>query len=402
MHLYQLTGHSADKDTQANKYFVPLLKAPQDKKLIMRKITFVFIFFFTFISCKKDKKNEQPPITNAPTFQPELPAYYNLFNRTNGWIGADVSSSIPLSSQKTLWLYGDTWNGTIEDNKRKNYTFTAHNTIAIQDGTDPSAATLNYYFGSTPSTTFFIPNDNIGMLWPMHGTMINSELYIFFVQSDTATGGFGFKLVNSKLIKISNPLAHPSQWLMTQYQVPHSFFSPTKQIVFGSNLIQKDGYTYIYGTETDNTISNRYLLLSRVKSDSITNFSSWKFYSQGQWKSDYQISDRLTSKMGFEFSISFQPQKNKFVLVNCDLGFSQGINIQYADSLWGNWTTPVSIYQCPEPAWGNKIFCYAAKGHPELSANNELIITYVANSTDVNDIINDARLYWPRFIKVPF
>lgn len=370
----------------------------------MKKIAFVLtIVFFISISCrKKHEQPEEPPVISTPVFQPQLPSYYNLFNRTTGWIGADVSSSIPLSSQKVVWLYGDTWNGVIEDNKRKNYTFTAHNSIAIQDGTDPSTATLNYYFGNNPSSTFFMPDDNIGMLWPMHGAMINSVLYIFFVQSDTASGGLGFKLVNSKLIKISNALDPPSQWLMTQYEVPHSFFSPTKQIVFGSNLIQKDGYTYIYGTETDNTLNNRYLLLSRVKSDSIAHFSSWKFYSQGQWQSNYKLADHLTDKMGFEFSVSFQPQKNKFVLINSNLGFSQSINIQYADSLWGSWTQPANIYQCPEPGWGNKIFCYAAKAHPEISANNELIITYVANSTDLNDLINDARLYWPRFIKVSF
>lgn len=370
------------------------------------KTTFILIFvIFTFISCKKDKHPEQPPVISTPAtpvFEPQLPSYYNLFNRTNGWTGADISSSILLSPQKILWLYGDTWNGIIENNKRTNYKFTAHNTIAIQDGADPTTATLNYYFGNTSSVTFFTPNDNIGMLWPMHGTMINSELYIFFVQTDTSSGGFGFKFVNSKLIKVSNPLAPPSQWVMTQYQVPHSFFGLTKQIVFGSYLIQKDGYTYIYGTETNNTDANRYLLLSRVKSDSITNFSSWKFYSQGQWKSNYQLADHLTDRMGFEFSVSFQPQKNKFVLINCDLGLSRDISIQYSDSLSGNWTAPVSIYQCPEPAWGSKIFCYAAKGHPELSANNELIITYVANSTDLNDIINDARLYWPRYIKIVF
>jgi hypothetical protein len=49
------------------------------------------------------------------------------------------------------------------------------------------------------------------------------------------------------------------------------------------------------------------------------------------------------------------------------------------------------------------ILCYAAKGHPELSiAPNELIITYVANSTDFYKMVADARLYRPRFIRVSF
>ena len=40
------------------------------------------------------------PATPAP----ELDA---LFQRTNGWIGADADYSIPLDSRTALWLFGD-------------------------------------------------------------------------------------------------------------------------------------------------------------------------------------------------------------------------------------------------------------------------------------------------------
>src|SRR5258708_10586647 len=119
--------------------------------------------------------------TSAPSFyEPQLPAYYNLFSNTSGWIGGDAAYSIPLSSQKVLWLFGDTWNGTIVNNTRTNANITASNTIAIQDGYDPAAAHLSYYFGNGQST-FFTPNDNVGFLWPLHGTMIGSALLLFFV-----------------------------------------------------------------------------------------------------------------------------------------------------------------------------------------------------------------------------
>ncbi|NLN79114.1 MAG: hypothetical protein GX141_09375, partial [Armatimonadetes bacterium] len=48
-------------------------------------------------------------------------------------------------------------------------------------------------------------------------------------------------------------------------------------------------------------------------------------------------------------------------------------------------------------------FSYAVKGHPELSTNpNELIVTYATNSTEFADMFNDARLYWPRFVRLTF
>ena len=47
------------------------------------------------------------------------------------------------------------------------------------------------------------------------------------------------------------------------------------------------------------------------------------------------------------------------------------------------------------------VFCYAAKAHPELTATrDELLITYAANSWNFWDLFNDARLYWPRFVRV--
>jgi hypothetical protein len=59
------------------------------------------------------------------------------------------------------------------------------------------------------------------------------------------------------------------------------------------------------------------------------------------------------------------------------------------------------VYRCPEMNWSPKVFCYAAKAHPELtSAPDELLISYAANSWNFWDLFNDARLYWPRFVRV--
>jgi len=68
---------------------------------------------------------------------------------------------------------------------------------------------------------------------------------------------------------------------------------------------------------------------------------------------------------------------------------------------WGPWSSPTVIYRCPEAKWDKQIFCYAAKAHPMLSsATHELVITYAANSFDLAQVLTDARLYWPRFVRV--
>jgi hypothetical protein len=180
--------------------------------------------------------------------------------------------------------------------------------------------------------------------------------------------------------------------------VPNSFFNNSTQIAYGGSVFASDSFIYIYGTQGDST--GRYLLLARSPLHSLTNFSGWTFYSQGQWVGNYQLADKLTNQLGFDFSVSYLPALNKYVLVTTQGGLSANINVQYADSAWGAWTTPVTVYQCPEASWSSNIFCYAGKGHPELSQGNELIITYASNSNNLGDIVNDAQLYWPRFIQV--
>src|SRR5581483_9890843 len=67
----------------------------------------------------------------------------------------------------------------------------------------------------------------------------------------------------------------------------------------------------------------------------------------------------------------------------------------------GPWGEPSLIYECPEQSWPEKVFCYSAKAHPELAgAADELIVTYAANSWEFANVMRDARLYWPRFVRV--
>ncbi|MBN2182579.1 MAG: hypothetical protein JW715_11760 [Sedimentisphaerales bacterium] len=68
----------------------------------------------------------------------------------------------------------------------------------------------------------------------------------------------------------------------------------------------------------------------------------------------------------------------------------------------GPWSRAYRIYECPEVKWHKTYFCYAAKAHPEISAKDELIITYVCNSTDFWQMASDARISRPRFLKIKF
>lgn len=366
-------------------------------------------YFFLFLliagasaGCKK-KSSSTCDTGKHYNYNPDIPAYWTLFNSTSGWVGGDAAYSIALTADKTLWIYGDTWHGNICDNKRKDATLSAHNTIAIQDGKNPSTAVLRYYFGSN-NGSFFTPSDNVGALWTLHGTMVGGTLYLFMMQVVNSTSNtLGFQLTSSRLIKVANPLAPPAEWQISQTVIPHASFNSSADILFGAYVIQQNGYVYIFGTHTDFTTSERSVLLARTVPDSVAEFGSWRFYNAGQWVTDFNQAQHITSGVGTEFSVSYQPKTHKYVLITTEAGLSEKINMRTSDSLWTGWSAPVTVYRCPEVNWGSKdVFCYAAKGHPELSVDDELIITYASNSFSLSDDINNAELYWPRFIRIGF
>jgi hypothetical protein len=71
-----------------------------------------------------------------------------------------------------------------------------------------------------------------------------------------------------------------------------------------------------------------------------------------------------------------------------------------ADNPWGPWSESTVLYECPEMSRDKKVFCYGAKAHPCLSSGQELLVSYFVNSFDFWQVAREAKLYWPRFIRV--
>jgi hypothetical protein len=58
-------------------------------------------------------------------------------------------------------------------------------------------------------------------------------------------------------------------------------------------------------------------------------------------------------------------------------------------------------YQIPAP-WGQSpYYAYAIKSHPEFQKqDNEIIFTFMSNSMDLEDVIEQADVYVPQVIRV--
>lgn len=334
---------------------------------------------------------------------PEMDA---LFQETNGWIGGDGAYSVSLTAERNLWLFSDTWVGEVRERKRTNATM-VNNTLALQDGRGAEAK-MRFIVrrdAEGKSVAFLTPEDKRGWFWLQAGACIDGQLFLFLAQIEKtdAASVFGFRQIGQSLGIVTNSLAPPLEWQVEQAKLPCVEFTSERYRNFGAATLVDGGYLYIYGTDEDRGRKKlvRYLTVARVPTNRVADFSAWRYYANGQWSADYRRATRLVAGLASEYSVSFLPKLGKYVLVYTDEGLSPKIQVRTARAPWGEWSEPTTIYRCAEMSEDKRVFCYAAKAHPSLGGDDGLMISYVANSYDVGQVIADARLYWPRFVRVP-
>ncbi len=372
----------------------------------MKRLVFFLLLFLSLEAAAAPSAGLRP-----------LPEYDLLFNTGSGWAGADGIISIPLSGQRILWLFGDTLVGNVSDGKRGKCLI-INNSIAVQEGIEPGKARLKFHYPVSPDgnpAAFFRPPDEKSWFWPAQGLRTPRSLCIFLMQME-ATGDssvFGFRHIGSWLAVVKNPDESPEKWLVDYKKIPWATFMPGRNIFFGASVLVEGNEVYIYGISEESGKDNgsKAMVLARAPLASPERFGTWRFYAGGKWVRDFRDAGELCPGLATEYSVSHQMQQAdsgrrhksrqiQYMLITSGDAFSGEILVRTAPRPWGPWGKSRLIYRCPEIRGGKDIFCYAARAHPELSSDGNLIITYAANSTDFASL-TDASLYRPRFLLLP-
>ncbi|HEY2911267.1 MAG TPA: DUF4185 domain-containing protein [Gemmataceae bacterium] len=321
------------------------------------------------------------------------------FRQNDGWVGGDGAYSVPLSDRKTLWLFSDTWVGSIRDGRRSDVKM-VNNTIGIQKGNGRDAA-VTFAIRKTDGKprAMLAPPEGSGWFWIYAGIAHKGKVHVFLPRIEKSGGGaFGFKQIEQWFGTIANPDTDPTEWKVAYAKLPFAKFAKEASVSFGSALLKDGEWIYIYGYRQ--VRGKRSMLVARAPADRLADFDTWRFLADGQWKASAADARPVATGLATEFSVSYLPGLKKYAAVYTENGLGDRIVGRFADGPAGPWSEPVLFYTCPEMKADKKVFCYAAKAHPHLASENELIVTYCVNAFQLAPVLADARLYWPNFVRV--
>jgi len=324
-----------------------------------------------------------------------------MFRHDPFWTGGDGAYSIALGGGRILWLFGDSIIDPSGHHSRKSAGVKMiANSIAIQNGSNPSTATIQFYWKTAPDgkPAAFFPDAGKDRFWPGHGIRIRDRLLLFLMKVRTTTSGLGFEVCDWKAVLVSNPDDDPGEWKMSWIETPSN---KLHAIVGSAGVFRDGGFVYAHASQEPGG-GRAYLVRWRESEAHDGNFSGAEWWNGKEWTGREPAGDNLSAAVlknaGSEFTVHRDAPSGKFLQLQC-LGFGPAdLTMRSAGQPAGPWSDAAVIFRPPEFE-KPRIMIYQGKAHPELTGAG-LVLTYSTNSFDFGNLMNDAEIYYPRFVRL--
>lgn len=339
------------------------------------------------------------------------PDYDNLFSiQKHGFLGADGAASIQLAPGRILWIFGDTILGTLKNGKREGTMI--HNTIAIQKISADKKNSISYHWDLKDNIPgdFFPPSsyDDPFWYWPGTGITIKGKAYIFLTKVDKSVKspleGLAFATKECVLFIVKNPGESPEKWEISQINLGYG----DNHFNINSGCFLEGDYLYLLGYDDgkEDKPLERNSILCRIpagKLDSPQIKEHIEFWSKGdKWLPSPDNLQPLFSPGSTESFITYIPSIKRYVSSTMK-PFAPDYYIFSAERITGPWTDAQKIYDVPELEKNTLYHAYAGRGHMMLPCNSdEIVLSYVVNTSDFWSVFTALDIYYPRFIRVKF
>ena len=346
-----------------------------------------------------------------------LASLTDAFPHHSGWTGGDVAGTIPLGPDKTLWTFGDTWIGRVENGRRVDPVM-VNNTFAWQSIAAPESGSSNHT-ARVPALRFFWkagehgpaevlrPEQPDSWYWPADGVVHDGALYLFCKQvRKRAAGvpGFQFDWFANVLLRIANPAAAPTEWQVAgRWTLPGGDKLPR----FGSACLVADDYLYVYGLFPEHECHglDQPMAVARVPlsqlADETRQWETWSRTEHGPgWSADFTHPREIFGDGAAEMSVGRVDGIPGYVATYTSLGLGREIIVRHALQPEGPWSTRLVAYESPREEIGSTLV-YGAKAHHELATRpGQLIVTYCRNPASLSEHARRPNDYYPRAVEI--
>jgi Domain of unknown function (DUF5005) len=304
--------------------------------------------------------------------------FNQLFTRYSGWTGGDATYSIPLPDGRNLWLFGDSFIGTVNPNRTRPGGGLYRNAFVVQDGDDLTTLTGG-------ATAFVEPADAGWWYWPGHGIAHGDTLQvILFGFKSTGSGAWDFAYASVDVATFSLP---DFQLLSIERKIADP---PTN---YGAAILKEDGYLYLYGSEKQGF--SKFLHTARVAGDDLN--GEWEYFDGTGWTTDPALSARHFAHVSDEFAV-FKHNDRYYLLTQHHI-LGGEIYIYDSPNPASGFDHKRTVYCTPQSHEGN-LFTYNAFAHTQFSSGGELLVSYNVNSSNFADLFSNADNYRPYFVRV--
>jgi hypothetical protein len=296
-----------------------------------------------------------------------------------GWTGGDGAVSAPLPDGRVLWLFGDTFLGTVgADGSRPPGSPMVRNTAVVQDGSE-----LTTVAGGGTRPLFQTGRDD-QWFWPGVPKAEGDAVRVFLARFErTGSGAWDYRFAGTSIATLSLP------GLAVRSIAP----GPAGPVAWGTGTLDDGDWTYVYGVEDRQAV--KYLHVARAPRGHL--LDAWEYYTGSGWSTDPAASARVFDQAAPLTSVV--RVGDAYALIGQESFFGRHVYAWTAPTPVGTWAARRTIYTTPD--LGADIYTYNPSAHPELSGDGGLLVSYNVNSFEFADVLADAAAYRPRFFRIP-
>ncbi|MCJ8499165.1 DUF5005 domain-containing protein [Desulfatitalea alkaliphila] len=353
----------------------------------MRRHGLVLLLFLSLTGllahCARQDGVQHP--SAHPLVQPAADFESRFHTGEGGWTGGDGTLSVPLPDGRTVWLFGDSFLGTVapDGSRGKDAPF-VRNCLLVQDGSAletrcraPDGGGADAFPAEAPDAWY----------WPAHGLATGGHLLVFLHRfQSTGDRLWQWRWTGNALARLDLPGLER----MSIQAAPSD-----NAILYGVSLVQGDGVVYIFGIDDQAVPQQAHL----ARAPPAHLHGPWEYYDGRGWSPEPAATRPILGGVSTQYGVLVA--RGRFYLFTMDgrRPFSRRLVVYRADRPEGPWQGPLRLYTAPGDHAGAAV--YNPFVHPQFGDHQRALVSYNRNPIDDPDAVyRNADLYRPAFLWV--